>query len=73
MLKQATTLPQIDAVTLLQAALLARVHVTNMYRLRPKLGAFKRDGVWYIPAEALKSYIQRREARARQVLSNPAV
>jgi hypothetical protein len=61
-----------DAVSLMQAAFMARVHLTNLYRLRPKLGAFKRDGVWYIPLEALQAYIQRREARARDVLARPA-
>jgi hypothetical protein len=56
-------------VTLMDAAITARVHVSNMYRLRNRLGAVKRDGVWYIPAESLRSYIQRRTERARRVLA----
>jgi hypothetical protein len=67
------TAPQPDAATLMQAAILARVHITNMYRLRSKLGAFKRDGVWCVPINSLKSYIQRREARAHAILEPPSL
>ena len=56
-------------VTLMDAAIMARVHVSNMYRLRNKLGAIKRDGTWYIPADSLESYIQRRAERAQRVLA----
>jgi hypothetical protein len=60
-------------VTIMEAASIARVHLNSIYRLRSKLGAFKREGVWYIPVEALQDYIQRREARAREILSQPRV
>ena len=53
----------------MQAAVLAGVHVTNIYKLRNKLGAFKRDGVWYIPTDSLQHYIQRRKARAQAILT----
>jgi Helix-turn-helix domain len=59
-------------VTIMEAASIARVHLNSIYRLRSKLGAFKREGVWYIPVEALDAYIQRREARAREILSQPS-
>jgi hypothetical protein len=61
-----------EAVTLMQAAVLACVHVTNVYKLRNKLGAFKRDGVWYIPTDSLQHYIQRRKARAQAILASAA-
>jgi len=53
----------------MDAAITARVHVSNMYRLRNKLGAVKRDGIWYIPVDSLKSYIQHRAERAQRVLA----
>ena len=61
-----------QSVNLMQAALLARVHVTNLYKMRSKLGAFKHQGVWHIPLASLEAYIQKREARARQILTPTA-
>jgi hypothetical protein len=57
-----------ESVTILQAALIARVHVSNLYKLRDKLGAFKHDGVWRIPTDSLQKYIVERSARAREIL-----
>jgi hypothetical protein len=61
-----------DSVTILEAALTARVHVAAIYKLRSKLGAFKRDGVWHIPTLSLRRYIEERAARARQVVATAA-
>ena len=72
-MKQPIT-PQVSEtrpVTIMEAASIARVHLNSIYRLRSKLRAFKREGVWYIPTEALHDYIQRREDRAREILSQP--
>ena len=59
-----------EAVSLMQAAILAGVHVTNVYKMRGRLGAFKRDGVWYIPTDSVQYYIQRRKARAQAILAS---
>ena len=59
----------VEAVTLMQAAILARVHLTNLYSLRTKLGAFKRDGVWHVPTATLQNYIQERAKRAQAILT----
>jgi hypothetical protein len=56
----------------MQAAILAGCHLTNLYKLRNKLGAFKREGVWYIPTDTLRHYIQRRAARAQAILDSVA-
>ena len=64
--------PTSDSVTILEAALTARVHIGAIYKLRSKLGAFKRDGVWHIPTSALRRYIEERAARARQVVATAA-
>jgi hypothetical protein len=60
---------QNNSMTVTQAALTARVHVTNIYKSRKKLRAFKRAGQWRIPIDALEEYIQERQQRAREVLA----
>jgi hypothetical protein len=65
--------PANNSVTILQAALIARVHVSNLYKLREKLGAFKHEGVWRIPTETLQKYIAERSARAREILAGTPV
>jgi hypothetical protein len=69
---QQSITPQVSEtrpVTIMEAASIARVHLNSIYRLRSKLRAFKREGIWYIPVEALHDYIKRREVRAREILS----
>lgn len=58
-----------ESVSVLQAALLARVNPTSLYKIRTKLGAFQQDGVWQVPVDNLQKYIAAREARAREVLT----
>jgi hypothetical protein len=53
----------------MRAAILANVHVSNVYRLRHKLDAFQEDGIWFIPRDALNKYIDGRARRAREILS----
>jgi hypothetical protein len=57
------------AVTIMKAAVLAKTHISSIYKQRAKLGAFQRDGVWMIPLESLRNYVERRSARAREVLT----
>jgi hypothetical protein len=63
----------LDAVTMFQAATVAQTHVSNIYKQRAKLRAFKHDGTWMVPTEALQQYIQHREVRARKILGEKAV
>jgi hypothetical protein len=56
----------------MRAAILANVHVSNIYRLRQKLDAFQENGIWFIPRAALNKYIDDRAKRAREILSTSA-
>jgi hypothetical protein len=58
-----------NSVTVTAAARKAGVHVTNIYKSRKKLRAFKRAGQSQIPIDALEKYIQERQQRARKVLA----
>jgi hypothetical protein len=57
------------AVTIMKAAVLARTHLSSIYKQRSKLGGFQRDGVWLIPIDSLRDYVNRRSTRARAVLA----
>ena len=61
-----------EALNLMQAAVLAGCHVTNLYKLKNRLDAFKREGVWYVPTDTLRRYIHRRAARAQAILDSVA-
>jgi hypothetical protein len=58
-----------EAVSIMDAALLAKTHVSNLYKQREKLQAFKHEGVWRVPKDALQGYIEDRQGRAKQVLA----
>jgi hypothetical protein len=58
-----------QAVSLMKAASIGNLHLSTVYKLRSKLGAFQKDGVWYIPLESLNAYIQKRANRAREILA----
>src|SRR5437588_124508 len=61
----AVTIPNhTDSVSILQASFSARVHVTSIYKILPKLRAFKResDGRWRIPVKAVEEYNDRQVA-----------
>jgi hypothetical protein len=45
------------AVPFMRAATIANVHLSTIYKLRSKLGAFQRDDLWYIPLAALEQYM----------------
>ena len=61
------------AVPFMQAANIANVHLSTIYKLRSKLGAFKQDDLWYIPLAALEEYIKERANRARRILDGSPV
>jgi hypothetical protein len=61
-----------NAVSIMEAAFLAQVHVSNIYRIRAKLRAFQENGNWLIPRDALNKYIANRIKRARDVLATAA-
>ena len=58
-----------NTVTIMKAAVLARTHISSIYKQRSKLGAFQHDGVWLIPVDSLRDYVKRRSARATEVLA----
>jgi hypothetical protein len=57
-----------QAVSIMKAASIANVHISTIYKLRSKPGAFKRDDVWNVPMDSLRTYIQERTDRAHRVL-----
>jgi hypothetical protein len=61
--------PIVDAVSIMEAAILAHCHVSTIYKSRPKLGAFKREENWYVPLDSLRAYIQKRASQARRILA----
>jgi hypothetical protein len=60
------------AVSIMEAAFLAKVHISNIYRLRSRLRAFQENGNWLIPRDALNKYIANRIKRAHDVLATAA-
>jgi hypothetical protein len=56
----------------MEAAFLARVHVSNLYRLRQKLGAFQENGSWLIPRDNLNRYIANRVKKANKIVATVA-
>ena len=62
-----------SAVSFMRAANIANVHLSTVYKLRSKLGAFQQDDVWYIPLASLEAYMQKRANRARRILEGSPV
>jgi hypothetical protein len=63
----------IPALTPMEAATAAGVHLSAIYKQRSRLQAFKRAGVWPVPLADLDKYIQERQHRARQILKRRVV
>jgi hypothetical protein len=61
------------AVPFMRAAGIANVHLSTIYKLRSKLGAFQQDDLWYIPLASLEEYIEKRANRARSILEGSSV
>jgi hypothetical protein len=61
------------AVSFMRAASIANVHLSTIYKLRSKLGAFQQDDLWYIPLAALEEYMEERANRARSILESSSV
>jgi hypothetical protein len=61
------------AVSFMRAASIANVHLSTIYKLRSKLGAFQQDDLWCIPLAALEEYMEKRANRARIILETSTV
>ena len=59
----------IPALTLMEAAVCAGIHLSAVYKNKARLKAFKRSNIWHVPVETLQTYIREREKRARGVLA----
>lgn len=65
-------MPESSSLAVTEVAFLARVHISNLYRLRQRLGAFQENGSWRIPRDSLNRYIDNRLKRAAEILASAA-